>query len=270
MKRFLGAALVSFLLLGCIRMKQQVRLLPDGSGKLTFTVSLREEDDADPFEGLVDPDELEQTFLGIVAWIDPVREEKDGWHTITMSGYFEDIGKVQVVETTRDNEKMFGFRLTRDENGSTLVLTEKLHTELERATGINRPEPEGDFEKQMAKQLKEMLKEAIQGMRFELAVSAPGPIEEAEGLFEKDGRTAKLRIEEDLITGGVDGKEEAVKKLKTLTGKYRITWKKEDLPAEEIEAFKKESAAAKEAWPALREKWVKEAQEQKKKEEKGR
>jgi hypothetical protein len=261
-----AAAAMALALAGCFQVEQKTTLMPDGSGKLEFTIGIKAEQgpfggpgDEDPFENVGDPDEIEKNVKGIVAWTQPVVEEKDGWKRMRITGYFEDINKVRFLDEEQDEEGAPNVQLAFELKGSTLIVKDKITEEMFKPIGGGV-----DGEDEFAKQMREMMKGMFKGMKLSVAVAVPGKIAEAKGFTSTAGRDARLDVGEELLLGAMDGKEEAKKKIESLRVQRQVRWEGVEVGAAAVAEFKKELASAKANWPKVREDMKKQATEKKK------
>src|SRR5689334_16453010 len=101
MKRLLIAALILPAFAGCMKVREEFVLMPDGSGRLTLHFTIETKGDAAKFteEELMagDPDEIESKVRGLVAMARPMAERKAGVVVLRMTGYFEDINALKLM-----------------------------------------------------------------------------------------------------------------------------------------------------------------------------
>jgi hypothetical protein len=250
---------------GCIRFQEELVVMPDGSGKVVFTLGFNLEI-MDKFKEMMGGDkEMEEktTFSaedmenaeGIVAFTRPVMAKKDGWRTVTFTGYFEDINKVKIWD--KDGEKKtlkasFSFR--KEGEGHVLEIDDRFM-----ASDDNKFEEVPDEGKDQAWA---MIKEFLKGFEMSRGVRMPGPVTSVEGFASKEGRSAANKITADSLKNLEDvGKMMKVAKRKVACGKS-------DLSDADVAAFKKELEAAKAAWPKIKEEMKAEEEKKKKVEEK--
>jgi len=251
----------------CVDIEQNVTLLPDGSGKLEFKLSIKsDQPGAANFDDAANPDEMEKNVKGIVAWAQPVEEEKDGWKRIRLVGYFDDINKVKFVEPAMEEgaeaKEMLSFELKKTDKGFELVTKDQFSNDMTKELGGAEGGGGGDDE--FAKQMKEMMKQMIKSFKMSFVSTVPGKVAESKGYTSTEGRNATLKLDGQLLADVVDGKEEAKKKLESIKGERRVSWAANDLPESEASAFKKELGAARLAWPKIREDLKKKAEERRK------
>lgn len=257
-----AAVAVGLALAGCIQFEQKLTLMTDGSGKVEYTIAVKAEGgfgpggQEDPFEDAMNPDEIEKQVKGIVAWTLPVFEEKEGWKRVKLTGYFEDINKVQMLEGGEveegNREVEFAFELKQDAAGSTLT--------------IRNPSSKQELErlKEFDKGMPEPIRAIFKGMKLSMEIAAPGKITEAKE-FKVDGKVARLEIGDEVIFGAMEAKEQATKRLRSLQGDVQVRWgPADDAAARAAAEFKKELAAAKANWPKVRAEMKREFENRKK------
>lgn len=275
MTRLLAAALVSAAALsGCIQYEQATTLFPDGSGKLTMSVAFKKSllkmiaEASKQFGGeggaapaplaeFQDPEKLGANSEGVVAWTQPRRSEEGEWVRVSVTGYFEDINKVRIYnqnpgsapgEEPGGRKTMFACVYEKTDAGYVLKLQNEETNEFKKMRGgENAPDGQEDLAKAMIEALKPML----EGLKFSVSITVPGPIREAQGVLETKDRTASLAIDAKTLFAAMSnpaGPE--AKWLKTLEEfkEMRLVWKENSVPAAETAAFKKELADAKAQW----------------------
>ncbi|MHC4608679.1 MAG: hypothetical protein ACYTAF_17380 [Planctomycetota bacterium] len=259
---FLAALAVASLVFdGCVKVREGLVLMPDGSGKLTVSFCLSPElasfggEESDPLDDFMetDPDEFTADIPGIVAVTKPERIEEGGWKGIRFTMYFEDINKVKFLDDpaedgTRKANRTFAFRKTED--GFTLEIEDTSLAEEEEEEEIEDEE----FKKEMEKMFKSMMK----GFELRNTVTMPGDVTSIKTFTSKEGRKASLRISEGDIERQKDFKKYS--SFKAVCGPSKVSDAERD-------AFKKELAAAKVAWEKLKKEMKKRSEERKKREE---
>ena len=232
----LGCLLAATLALGdCVKFRQVITVLPDGSGKIEFRMGLSEQvlalaqqDGDDPFEEM-NPETLAEAARGIVAFSEPVIEEAGGYTYTTFNAYFEDINDVELVQMGDGEPAEYVFQ--RDGDEASLVVTGGLILSM-----IAEYEPSDPNEADQIRAL-------MAGMSIEEHYVLPGTVGGLQGV-EVDGSTVPLVITIDDL---VDGKG----LIETLEGTEAL-WIEVDgvdgFDAAAIEAFRAEMEAAIEAW----------------------
>lgn len=245
--RLLAVAVAAFLFAGCLESDQQTVLMPDGSGKIVWTFGVEmKEDNQEPLQ----KDKLEamqKASEGIVAWSEPKVEKKDGWYRCTLTAYFEDISKVKLIDPQKPDEPALAFVLVKKGDGGTLTVKDQLTSDMTKKEAEQR-KPETDEEKQQAEDMKAQMKKMMKGLKVGIGVKLPGKVTASEHFMKTDGRAASMTIDDKLMGDVMDEKEEAKKTMEGLQGERTATWEKNETTQEEIDAFKKELAAAKAEW----------------------
>lgn len=238
---------------GCVRLHDQFALMPDGSGRMTLKYSLRADWSSlakavgqdgrkkdDPVRLFEDPRELEAWFQGCVAFTERAVEEGPEWHTFTLIAWFEDINKVVCGGGATAPIDRISFRYEPKGEGGELTVTRR------RFDGKEAEVVEAWTE--MARGLGKHGPLITTGLQMTATIVVPGPVAEAGGLYVKDGRKAAFTLDETLLQGLIDGKEEAKKKVVRYGAPARIAWTATEVSKVEQEFFKCDLAAAKEKW----------------------
>lgn len=274
MKHFVAAAVGCLLALGgCIQAEQGTTLFPDGSGKLSVKIGVKKSmlqmmeqfaqanpqgGSANPLDQFSDPAKLQENSEGIVAWAKPEKTEKEEWIYITTAGYFEDINKVKMYNVqpgpggTQDRKLAFAAKYEKTDAGHVLVFRDESTGDL--GQGLPGGGDGAGDNPELAKAIVEQMKPMLEGMKVSVKMTVPGPITEAPAALEREGRTASLSLgAEDIFAVITDPEGERAKKLKSIseTSERRIVWKEHTVGSDEIAAFKKEMASAKEQWQKL-------------------
>lgn len=249
MKRFMPAVLaLACALGGCLKMKQEFVVMPDGSGKMVMTIATKA-NPADPGgKGLTseemmseDPDKMGKEMPGIVAMTRPKEEKKDGWTYITFAAYFDDINKVAMKQGEgEDAQTMLDAKFAKQGDGYVFELFGKGAGEAANQFGGDDSPPE------LKAQMEQMIKQMLAGFELKFAVKMPGAVTEVTGFSVKEGRDASFTIAEKDILKPADMKKlETVKSMKAVCGASTIS-------AADQEAWKAEVAKAKEEWAVLK------------------
>lgn len=169
----LYAKCLLFLLLvvmsGCLQIKQDLTLMPDGSGKLDFSFSIKQDSyvriielsgwrtqarfdpvnaNTEPMVLPLDPVRVGEWVTGVVAWRGLTTIKADGWIGVRGIGYFYDINQVKIFDPFRPidleadlNEQTDSALLPKlsyvyrdNQNDNNLVVKNLLIAELEAMT----------------------------------------------------------------------------------------------------------------------------------------
>jgi hypothetical protein len=265
-------------LTGCVKDKKVLTILPDGSGKVDFTMGfnakLIEEtlggmmpqggegggmvEDSDPTN--VDVNDLKDNFAGFVAFTEPtIKDGSDGWKYVSFTGYFENINDVQIFDkgkdeaTDEDSDEMGGdedpapaeereskakFVFKKTETGYTLAVVTTLQEKDEEMGGDEESNPE------MEKMVFGMMAAMLKDMEISMGFVMPGAVSSAEGMT-VDGRNATYKVT------GADFKSAADLKKLVEKKEFKITCGASQMSAENIGAFKTEMAEATVKWQAM-------------------
>jgi len=254
-KRLLIAALILPAFAGCMKVREEFVVMPDGSGRLTLIFSIEQKGEAGRFteEELMegDPDEIESKVRGLVALSRPTSEKKDGVVRLRMSAYFDDLNAVKFMDEGEGDKSKpkqeFSFR----REGETFTLEVKGNLLSEETTERGGADPE------LAKQRDEFFKSMFVGFEFRQDVKMPGRVTVIDGYQSKEDRLASYVVgEKDLQKAADQKKINAVSKFKVSCAKSEIT----DVEAAD---FRKELEKAKKDWVELR-KEMKKASERRK------
>lgn len=235
----LACLLLTVSLTGCVKFKQVMTVMPDGSGKMTLNIGLSEQlmqmaqqQGENPFDEM-DPSALSKDSKGIVAFSKPTQKKEGGYTYLSFSAYFEDINQVE-LGSPDDEEKPAKFTYTRDGNSATLSVEQSMIL-----SAVADHEPVSEEEKQFAAAM-------TAGMSFMETYNLPGTIEAIKGLDTK-GRTATLEMTQAHMLNST-GPIQDLKGVDKLT--FKMSDIKEDTPA--MKAFQAELEAAKKEWEAMK------------------
>lgn len=257
----LAVLAIVFPMSGCIQYREEMIVLPDGSGKMVFHMGFN----LDVLEKLkemgMDPGDTEEemefneedvdNFEGIVALTKPKTEKKGNWQSWSVTAYFDDINKVKMFEKddeTSEKKLQLAFTFKKDGDGHALEIDDRLMEN----------EDMEDMDEDAGAEAMEMFKEYTKGFEISRNVKMPGPVTKADGYAKKEGRTASNRFDESSLKD----MNEFVKSLKSVQRK--VVCGKSEMTDEDIAAFKKELADAKEAWPKIKAEMKAEAEKKKK------
>lgn len=245
MRRLIAAPLLALLALsGCMKIRQELIVMPDGSGRLTLIFSLKGKGETAKFtEAMLmsgDPDEITDKVRGLAALARPTMEDKDGVIRIRMTGYFDDINALKIMDDGEGAKAKPKQEFVYAREGETFSLEVKGNLLADDAPERDVKAPE--FEKQR----EEMFKATFTGFEFRHDVRLPGRILVADGFQSKEGRVASYLVgEKDLQTLADQKRLNGATRFKATCGKSEVT----DAEAAE---FRKELEAAKAAWGELR------------------
>lgn len=231
---------------GCIKVKQQVSVMPDGSGKMTFSMGFDKaklqqagggEDPTD-----IDMGELSQNSAGIVAFSRPTESEKDGWKYVTFTAYFEDINKVRLGDGAGaaegqpegEGSKVARFVMSPENDGHKLEIHNGMTSDMASNMGGGEEEMPADQKVMMAMMFAGF--EAVEGYTM------PGKVTRAEGLASTEGRTASLAVKDSDLMDKAKMKALGGAKVKT------IVCGASEVSEAELRAFKAEIERAKGEW----------------------
>lgn len=226
-------------LTGCVKFKQVMTVMPDGSGKMELSIGLSDQMMAmaqqqgeSPFDEM-NPLELSKESKGIVAFTEPKQEKKGGFTYMTFSAYFEDINEV-VLGSPDEEEDPAKFSYVKDGKSATLTIENSM---ILSAAADHEP---------IAEEEKQFVMAMMAGMNFTEAYKLPGSFEDIKGVTGTDN-TATIEITQEHMLNGT-GPIAAFKDAEKLV--FKLSEVKED--AEAMKAFKAELEAAKKEWAAMK------------------
>jgi hypothetical protein len=232
--------LTALALTGCVKFKQVWNINPDGSGKMTMSFGVSEQmlqmsGGEDPFADATDPAKLaEREADGWAAFTEPQVKTANGFKTVTVTGYFEDINQVS-FNGDGGNEEMRPTNYVLD--GNTLAIQNPLL---------------GQFLQSMAEdpsmadpQMKMMMAPMLQGMELTERYELTGPVTSAEG-YNREGSTASYTVTGQDLLGDelptIDGMDD---------NRLSITFEPGGWDGGE-QAWNEELQQAKEDWAAIK------------------
>jgi hypothetical protein len=241
-RRTIGFLLVVTTLLsaGCIKAKQNIVFMPDGSGRMDMTLGYSKamfdqmnqgQQQKDPTD--INISEMADQSQGIVAFTRPVREEKDGWVMVRFSAYFDDINDVKMNKNDAEDSPVYTFR--EDGTGHRVEVTKGMTTNMISEMG----------EEEVPAEQRQMMLMMFAGFELTESFTMPGTVADATGLPKVDGRTASVTVvDRDLVDRA---------KLTELGADPRVVVSEAStLSAGELAAFRAEMAQAKAEWAAIK------------------
>jgi hypothetical protein len=256
MKRTLGV--LSLLLLafsGCMQVREEVVVMPDGSGRLTLHFMIKTKGEAAKFTEdelmSADPDEIQEKVRGLVALLRPSTEQKEGVVHLRMTAYFDDLNAVKFMDDGEGDKAKTKQAFVFRKEGEAFVV--ELKGNLLADDIPERANKDPEVEKQRA----EFFKAMFEGFDFRQDVRMPGKVTVVEGFQSKVDRTATYHI------GEKDLQKPADQKKINETSQFKVSCARSEVTEGEVADFRKELEKAKADWPALR-KEMKQKAEQKK------
>ncbi len=244
MRRLIAAPLLLLAFSGCMKVRQELLVMPDGSGRLTLTFAMKSSGETAAFteKELMsgDPDEITDKVHGLAGLSRPTMEKKDGMIRIRMTAYFDDINALKFMDDGEGAKAKPKQEFVFAREGETCTLEIKGNLVADDAPEREVKSPE--FEKQR----EEMFKAMFAGFEFRNDVKMPGKILVADGFQSKEDRIASYIVaEKDLQTLADQKKLNAATRFRASCGKSEVT------EAEQAD-FRKELEAAKAGWAELR------------------
>lgn len=253
MKRLLAVPLLLALTFsGCMKIREQLLVMPDGSGRLslTFTVQAKRETAKITEAMLVsgDPDEILDKVRGLAALTRPQAVEKGDVIEIRMAAYFDDVNALKFMDDGEGAKAKPRQEFTFVREGETCSLEIRGNLLAEEAPEPDAKNPEAE------KARAELIKAMFSGFEFRHDVTLPGKVLVAEGFGSSEGRTATYAVgEKDLQSPADQKKVNSAIRFKATCGKSEVT-------DSEAAQFRKELEAAKAGWAELRKEMKKNAE----------
>jgi len=244
MKHKAAAAVLLLALGGCLKAKQDIVVMPDGSGKVVLTLTMRMKGDAAQITEAElmagDPDEIFDKVHGLAALTRPAAEKKDGVVTVRMTGYFDDMNALKFMDdgegAKAKPKQEYAFR----REGETFVLETKGNLLSDDAPQRGGTDPE------LLKQREEFFKAMFTGFEFRQDVTLPGKVTSAEGYGSTSERTATYLISEK------DLQKPADQRKINERSQFKIACARSEVSDADAAAFRKDLEKAKADWPGLR------------------
>lgn len=215
-KWLLLAALIT--LAGCIDEKEELTINPDGSGKVFYSVNLKNMDlgalmGAPSAAAKVDiKDNLKKLLeksQGIDTWKDvSYKTLEDGRVHIEATGYFPDINKV-ILDKSIEKQKKPEIKFTKVDDKITVeFIGEADNTSDQNNMPPTLTDEQIDEQVKMAKmgyqQGKIMMRSFMKDLKFERILHLPGNITETTNLTKVDENTARIAFDGEKATEAMD------------------------------------------------------------------
>jgi hypothetical protein len=253
MKRLLIAALILPAFAGCMKVREEVLVMPDGSGRLTLLFTIETKGEAAKFteEELMagDPDEMESKVRGIVAMTRPTVERKDGVVRLRMGAYFDDINAVKFMDEGEGDKAKAKQEFSFRREGETFTLEVKGNLLSDDAPDRGAGDP--------AKQREEFFKAMFAGFEFRQDIRMPGRVTVVEGYQTKEDRLASY------VIGEKDLQKAADQKKINAVSKFKVSCARSEVTDAEAADFRRELEKAKKDWVELRKEMKKNAERRK-------
>lgn len=249
--RSLAPALVLLAASGCMKIREELLVMPDGSGRLSFTFTIAARGEAGKLTETEmmsgDPDEIQDKIRGLVALTRPTLEEKDGTVRIRMTGYFDDLNALKIMDDGEGAKAKVKQEFVFRREGETFSVELKGNLLAEAAPERSAGSPE------LQKLREEMIQTMYSGFDFRQDLKLPGTVTAAEGFGAKDGRVAAFQVGEKNLRTAAD-----VEKLNALAG-FKAACGKSEVSDLEAADWRRELERAKAGWAELRQEMKKKA-----------
>lgn len=197
----LFALTLVFALTGCVKFKQLWTVNPDGSGKLTMTFAMSEQmlamaggQGEDPFAEFDPAEMIDEEENGWVAFTKPDVVSANGYKTMTLVGYFEDINKVKFAADDDGQMAASSFKM----GDGKLTITNPIMGQI--VAGMNEQAGQQDMS---------MMAPMLAGLEISEAYDLPGVPAAAPGYtIEGEIVTASIN-DQDVIKGNAAGPDAA-------------------------------------------------------------
>jgi hypothetical protein len=257
MRRLLLAPLLLLLTCfsGCLKVREELTVMPDGSGRIVLTFTIAAKGEAAKFteEELMaaDPDEIQEKVRGLVALAKPVAEQKDGAVRLRMTAYFDDLNAVKFMDEGEGDKAKPKQEYSFRREGETFVL------EITGNLLADEVPERGKSDPDLTRQRDEFFKAMFVGFELRQEVRMPGRITAIEGFQNREDRTAAYVVgEKDLQ------KVDDQKKINDAK-KFKVTCARSEVTDAEAADFRKELEKAKADWVDLRKEMKKAADKRK-------
>ena len=254
---------------GCIKFKQAVTVMPDGSGKIEFRMGFNQKGIEEAAAamgqgdaGMEDPFDMDASDFdnmhGFVAFTEPKQEEKDGWKFVTFTGYFEDVNKVELSDKDDAEEKQLTFAFAKNDAGYSLKAKSvfKDFGQMSQMGDMGNGEDLPPEMKGMMEGMKKMVDSLMESFEFEQLFTVPGAISNATGQTSFEGRTARYAVTaQEAKDPKAAAKLAELKEIDIQCGASAVT-------EADLAAFKAELTKAKEEWVKLKAEAEKKASEE--------
>lgn len=246
------AALLVAALSGCMKIRDELVVMPDGSGRISLTFSIAGKTESGKFtESMLmsgDPDEITEKVRGLVALARPTLLEKDGVVQIRMTGYFDDINALKFMDDALGDKAKPRQEFVFRKEGESFTLEVKGNLLYDDLPDRALQDPE------LQKQKEALFRAMFAGFEFRHELTLPGTVTVADGWSAKEGRRVIYAVGEKDLQKPADQK-----KINAATA-FKASCAKSEMTEAEAAEFRKELENAKAAWPELRKEMKKTAE----------
>lgn len=227
---------------GCIKFHTKMTLMPDGSGKVEYTMAANSALFAQLGQGAGSPlddftiGDAAESMEGIVAFTKPVEKKANGWDYRTFTAYFDDINKVKFDKEDPDQPT---FKHTAEGGKHTLTVSNAPIAKM--ASDMGGQIGQGGDDPAQQAQMKMM----FTGFEVVENYTMPAKITEGAGL-KNEGRTGEAKLTADVMFD-----KEKMAKLAKVTERT-IVAEGDPIGDADVAKFKAELAKAKAEWAAMK------------------
>jgi hypothetical protein len=238
-----------------MQVREEIVVMPDGSGRLTLQFIIKNKGEAAKFTEdelmSADPDELQEKIRGLVALTRPTIEQKEGAVHLKLTAYFDDLNAVKFMDDGEGDKATAKQQFTFRREGETFVVELKGNLLADEAPERANKDPE------VEKQREEFFKSMFAGFDFRQDVTMPGKVTGVEGFQSKAARTATYHVGENDLQKPADQK-----KINEIS-KFKVSCARSEVTDAEAAGFRKEAEKAKADWAELRKEMKKKAEQKK-------
>jgi hypothetical protein len=250
-KLLVAPAVILLAFAGCMKVREELVVMPDGSGKIVLRFAIKTKGEAAKFTEAElmsgDPDEIEDKARGLAALTRATMEEKDGVVQLQMTGYFDDINALKFMDEGEGEKakpkQEFSFR----KEGEAFVLEIKGNLLSDDAPERGAKDPD------LVRQRDEFFKSMFAGFEFQQDVRLPGRVTAVEGFQTRADRTATYLVGEKDLQKASDQK-----KINEVV-RFKVSCARNEITDAEAAGFRKELEKAKADWVELRKEMKKNA-----------
>jgi hypothetical protein len=240
---------------GCMKVREDLVVMPDGSGRIVLTLTLPAASEAAKFTEAEllggDPDEFQEKVRGLVALTRPRSEKKDGAVRLLMTAYFDDLNAVKFMDEGEGDKAKPKQECAFRREGETFVLEITGNLLAEDLPDRGKSDPD------LTRQRDEFFRAMYVGFELRQDVRMPGRITSIEGFQSREDRTASY------VIGEKDLQKVADQKKINDARKFKVTCARSEVTDAEAAEFRKELEKAKADWVELRKEMKKAAEKRK-------
>ena len=259
----LGLLLLCLLALGgCFRARVDVQFFAAGDGSIRVELGVDRQKVppvfGDPLAGVGSFEDLRgYSGPGIVAWAEPTRARQDGWDSLTLEAFFDDLNDLRFLREREGApgekpryEDALAFDYDHERRPGHVVMKASLKEEL--AAPLTPPERPGvNLTPELIRNVATMFKPMLNDLAMSLHLHAPGPIRRASGFTRLSGSTASIVAGRDQVLAALsESAGSLVDAPALLNGDAAIDWQPRAEDAQSRSRFERRREAAGRWWRA--------------------